>query len=507
MPIVVSSNCEVEVSLKTYPQEHIPPPIFGQGQQKKFVRNPSVNILGFSQLNGFLQGEFRQEADLSTNRQKILASHPKPTAWGTKVRGVFLASPIIKKLITIIVLCLLMGGCISVVPQTPNQGQEVENQVQLTNPTPNSVSVQPDSKQTTTVTALVAEVLPVKNDLTPTPFSLPQPTATLIPSATPTLVILDTPTLPPPPSSTALPTSTDTSTPMPSPTTSSSPTAANMPATLQPTATSQPGIKYVVIISIDGLRPDALVMSHTPNLDELIAQGAYNPHAQTLSLSITLPSHASMLSGMVAEKHGIVWGLPYIGWPGMAGPTLFSEAHDAGLSTAMVFGKEKLNYLALPNSVDKIFGIDAHDPEVRDHALEFIHEGLPNVLFIHFPDTDRVGHTYGWMSTNQFQSVTFVDALIGEIVAALEEGGYLNNTLLIITADHGGHGFGHGDDSPLDRTIPWLAVGPGVPSGVTLTRHINTYDTAATALYGLNLPIPEKWDGQPILENGFTPAI
>ncbi len=53
------------------------------------MRNPSVNILGISQLNGFLQGEFRQDADLSTDRQKILASHPL-----TKIQGVFPASPI-----------------------------------------------------------------------------------------------------------------------------------------------------------------------------------------------------------------------------------------------------------------------------------------------------------------------------------------------------------------------------------------------------------------------------
>jgi arylsulfatase A-like enzyme len=97
-------------------------------------------------------------------------------------------------------------------------------------------------------------------------------------------------------------------------------------------------------------------------------------------------------------------------------------------------------------------------------------------------------------------AVNYVDGLIGEIVAALESGGYLHNTLLIITADHGGHGFKHGDDSPEDRTIPWLVVGPGVPVGVTLTSSINIYDTAATVLYALDLPIPEHWDGQPILE-------
>jgi phosphopentomutase len=207
-----------------------------------------------------------------------------------------------------------------------------------------------------------------------------------------------------------------------------------------------------------------------------------------------------MLTGMIPEKHGIQWPGPYIGWPGMNGPSLCSVAHDAGLSTAMVFGKEKLNYLVLPNSVDRCFGADVHDTEVKDWAVEVIEEGMPNVLFIHFPDTDRVGHEYGWLSTNQLHSVAFADGLIGEIVAALEDGGYLDSTLLIITSDHGGHGFFHGDDYPEDRTIPWLAVGPGVASDVTLTSHINTYDTAATALYALGLPIPECWDGQPILE-------
>jgi arylsulfatase A-like enzyme len=122
------------------------------------------------------------------------------------------------------------------------------------------------------------------------------------------------------------------------------------------------------------------------------------------------------------------------------------------------------------------------------------------VLFIHFPDTDRVGHACGWMSDNQLYAISYVDALVGEILAALEAGGYLDRTLLIITSDHGGHYFGHGDDSPLDRTIPWLAVGPGVPQGITLTNAINIYDTAATALCALDMPIPENWDGQPVLE-------
>jgi phosphopentomutase len=203
---------------------------------------------------------------------------------------------------------------------------------------------------------------------------------------------------------------------------------------------------------------------------------------------------------MTPDKHGFNFPHPYIDWPGLNGQTLFSVAHDAGLETAMVVGKKKFDYLILPNSVDKLSCADVHDTDIKDQAIEFIEEGLPDVLFIHFPDTDKVGHAFGWMSANQLQSIAFADAMIGEILAALEGGGYLNSTLLIITSDHGGHYFSHGDDSPLDRTIPWLAVGPGVPQDKTIGRCINIYDTAATAIYALGLPIPEMWDGQPVLE-------
>jgi phosphopentomutase len=203
---------------------------------------------------------------------------------------------------------------------------------------------------------------------------------------------------------------------------------------------------------------------------------------------------------MTLDKHGLTLPLPYIGWPGLKGPTLFDVAHDAGLRTAVVTGKMKMDYLISPDSVDELFCADAHDTELKEQAVELMQAGMPDVLFIHFPDTDRVGHEFGWMSPNQLQSIAFVDGLIGEIVAELEGGGYLSSTLMIITADHGGHDFGHGDDSPEDRTTPWLAVGPGVPTGVTLAGDINIYDTAATALYALGLSIPERWDGRPVME-------
>lgn len=345
-----------------------------------------------------------------------------------------------------------------------------------------------DSKDTAAAPDQIAET--ATPDFLPL---LPAPQATLPPTPVATLVIPFTPTPRSSPTPMASPTPVPTETLLPS---STPPPAA-------PTETPPPAViaRKVVIISIDGLRPDALDQANAPALHGLRARGAYSASAQTVKISETLPSHASMLGGMIPEKHGILWGLPYIAWPGMNGPTLFSVAREAGLNTAMVFGKDKLHYLILPGSVDIVFGADdVPDVEIKNQAIKIIQAGLPDVLFIHFPDTDRVGHLFGWMSPNQLQAVAFTDGLIGEIVTALETGSYLNSTLLIITSDHGGHGRFHGDDSPEDRTIPWLAAGPGVSQGLTISTAVNTYDTAATALYFLGLPIPQTWDGRPVLE-------
>jgi arylsulfatase A-like enzyme len=137
---------------------------------------------------------------------------------------------------------------------------------------------------------------------------------------------------------------------------------------------------------------------------------------------------------------------------------------------------------------------------VVNHVLPLIEADMPHLLFVHLPDVDSAGHALGWMSIGQLLVITHTDSLIGEIVESLKTQGYLEQTLLIITSDHGGTGFKHGSDSPEDSTIYWLAVGPGVPAGATLSTQVITFDTAATILYALGLPIPAQWDGQPVLE-------
>ena len=277
-----------------------------------------------------------------------------------------------------------------------------------------------------------------------------------------------------------------------------------LPAKVQARATNRLGsscdITNVVIISIDGLRSDALAQAETPVLDGLRAQGSYQAAARAVLPSVTLINHASMLGGMGPDKHGIYWNADNADLGKINGPTLFSEAHAAGLQTAMVVGKPKFEDLVLPNSVDTYIYAGYTDQQVVNDALALLETGLPDILFIHLPDVDSMGHALGWMSLNQLRTINRTDGLIGQLVAVLEAKDAFRYTLLIVTSDHGGRGKTHGSDSPKDTTIPWMVMGPGVPIGLDLDSDIVTYDTAATVLYALHVPIPKVWDGQPVLE-------
>ncbi len=91
------------------------------------------------------------------------------------------------------------------------------------------------------------------------------------------------------------------------------------------------------------------------------------------------------------------------------------------------------------------------------------------------------------------------DESIAALFAALDAAGLLPSTLVIITADHGGHESTHGTRRSEDMTIPWIMTGPGVLPQ-QLIQLVNTTDTAATVLWALDLPRQTGMVGQPVID-------
>lgn len=300
------------------------------------------------------------------------------------------------------------------------------------------------------------------------------------------------------PAPTAVPsTSTLTSTPAWIPTSPPTETPTLTPTATQ-TPTPAPHASRVLILSIDGLRPDAILAAPMPNLLALMQNGAYTLNAQTVYPSSTLPAHASMLLSVCPSKHGVDWNdyLPKEGYAN--GTDLFDLAHAAGLQTVMVVGKEKLRQLTEPSSLDSFTYVNDRDLVVAERLLENFPQDF-GVLFVHFPLVDGMGHEHSWMSWQQLSVASRADEALGNILAELDARGLRDETLIIVTSDHGGHDTTHGSRRPEDMTIPWIVSGPGVQPKV-LTTPVNTMDTAATAAFMLGLPIPPEWDGVPVYE-------
>lgn len=281
-------------------------------------------------------------------------------------------------------------------------------------------------------------------------------------------------------------------------------------ATAPPAADAgAPHVSRVLVVSVDGLRPDALLRANAPVLRALMARGSFTMYAATTDVAVTLPSHVSMLTGVVPEKHGITWnsdfpkGIPV--YPSR--PTLFDLAHRAGLTTAMVAGKSKFATLARPGSLDRWYAPrqgSVPDEAVADTAVRWIAAHRPQVLFVHLPEGDRVGHAQGWGSWEHLRTVESSDHQLGRVLQALAMKGLLDSTAVIVSCDHGGAGRNHGAGDVRSRLIPWIAAGPGLRRDFDLTlvpeRHVRTEDTFATACALLGLELPADIEGRPVAE-------
>lgn len=289
-------------------------------------------------------------------------------------------------------------------------------------------------------------------------------------------------------------------------------------------AVAAPQAEHVVLISIDGFRPDAIQKARATVLLRLIEEGVYCPMAQTVRPSLTVPGHASMLTGVDVKRHGAYWNDYQPG--GIATPTVFSIAKKAGRTTAAIAAKPKLYPLLTEETLDYRYlppipeGWDSSNPLDVKAGVKKSYAGPPDttaagiagafasewpklrpaVTFVHFRETDVAGHKHKWMSEDYLQAVRVCDEAVGRVLAAIDQSGLRDKTVVIITSDHGGSGRHHLDDVEENNTIPWICSGPGVPKGLKLEREVSILDSTPTILKLLGIPVPGGLDGRPVGE-------
>jgi len=251
--------------------------------------------------------------------------------------------------------------------------------------------------------------------------------------------------------------------------------------------------RIVVLVSVDGLAPWVLEGTATPALDRLAREGLAAERAETIVPSVTLPSHASMISGVEPERHGVDWNRWYP-WRSVEVATLFTHCRRAALRCGLFAGKPKFAHFAVEEPGVERYAFGESAEEVLGLAEDYLEEREPDFVMVHLAEVDLTGHGDGWGSDAQREAVRRIDGALGDFLEELA--GELGRPLtLIVTSDHGGHGKRHGSDDPRDVRIPWIAWGDGVPAGGRIPT-VRTLDTAPTVLRLLGQAVPAHWTGR-----------
>ncbi len=266
--------------------------------------------------------------------------------------------------------------------------------------------------------------------------------------------------------------------------------------------------KHVVLIGSDGLGAYAFEKAKVPNMRKLMDGGSYSLQARSVLPSSSAVNWASMIMGSGSELHGYTeWGsktpeLPsrILGKEGIY-PSIFSLLHEQLPEEKMgvSYSWGGIGYLFEKNLVDLDFN-GKSDSATTQTAIEFITNEKPALTFIHFDQPDGAGHGIGHDTQEYYQEVEKIDALVGQIIEALEENGIMEETVIILSSDHGGVNKGHGGKSLLEVEIPWIIYGKDIPAKGKLNSSIVTYDTGATIAWLLGLEQPQFWTGRPVME-------
>jgi arylsulfatase A-like enzyme/Flp pilus assembly protein TadD len=270
--------------------------------------------------------------------------------------------------------------------------------------------------------------------------------------------------------------------------------------------------RNLILVTIDTLRADRLACYgatdvETPNLDRIAREGALAPRV-TAHVPLTRPSHTSLFTGMLPTRHGIRDNISPARLPDV--PTLASVAKAAGFRTAAFVSSI---VLASGGGFERGFDVYSEDLARSSDELPFLNE-------LQRPGEDTLKEAVGWLGSNRDArlfawihlyephepyeppepyrtryadrlydgEVAWSDELVGRLDDELGKLGLRENTLLVVTSDHG-EGLGEHRETlhgffiyETTLSVPLLVRGPGVAPGTRVESLVQTVDLFPTVV-------------------------
>ncbi|MBW7476881.1 alkaline phosphatase family protein [Paenibacillus oenotherae] len=275
------------------------------------------------------------------------------------------------------------------------------------------------------------------------------------------------------------------------------------PLTNTPDRTGKPMNEKVIVIVIDGMRKERFEEADAPFLKKLRQEGTEYTQMETVYPARTVVCFSSMFTGAYPRDHGIrsnmVWKL------GIRVESIFDSLRKVGKKGRLLGIAHLIDSMGDDvESVTAVMHNDKADRNIIDRAKKIMAEQNPDLFVVQMIAVDQTGHSMGVLYDEYLEKIAEADRLVEEFVGWLDDQGMMNNTTLIICADHGqadGIG-GHGHLDEGERFVPFFLHGKTIRQGIRIDERHSLISMAPTLAYLLGAPYPSASRGQ-VLTDAF----
>lgn len=267
--------------------------------------------------------------------------------------------------------------------------------------------------------------------------------------------------------------------------------------------------KKVLVIGIDGVRADVLGEVDAPNIDRLVAEGAFSADGRTTIPSVSGPAWSSMLIGVSPDKHG-VFNNQFHENQYETYPDFLTRAEGLRPELETFVAADWLPLvtddsggpLISGDAIDEMIVHDGYevgwgegDQLGVDAAIAALATSNPDAMFVYLGNPDETSHQAGSIGIEYRQAIELADRHVGQLIDAIQKRDTIEaeDWLVLISTDHGRRlDGGHGGRSAEEMTIFIVAHGPSVAAGTTMVSP-RIEDVAVTALAHLGITIDPSW--------------
>ena len=231
-------------------------------------------------------------------------------------------------------------------------------------------------------------------------------------------------------------------------------------------------VEHVFYIGMDGWGSYSVEQSDMQNIKKMMAEGAW-----TLEKRTVLPSHSAtnwdaMFTGVGPEQHGF-WECcsqkpdlePAVKNEDGIFPTVFTYLREKEPEAEIGCLHEWSGIKYLIDTLAFSYHAKVPQAELCEASRQYILEKKPRFAAFIYDDPDHVGHGIGHDTPELYKKLKELDLWIGQIVDAIDEAGILDQSVIVVTSDHGGINTGHGGITMEEMRTPLIIWGKGIKKG------------------------------------------